>query len=224
MISDERLCLALEEYDQLLINSLPDPVAPLHTFSPSFQYKLKKLCRQMRHPTVYPIAKKCACAVLAVFIFCCILLSFNADVRATVVAWIKEQYEVFQNYFFTSEATSHAPTAFDVGWMPDGCEFIERTDSSEGGAVVYLNSDGQLIYLNYLFNTGASTLFVEDEHYTNESTFVNNLPADLYITESPDLSNGIVWLNSGKTTLFILSAPYDAPILIDIAESVFPLQ
>lgn len=220
MISDDMLRVAAEEYEQTLLSSLPDPEKCNYLFSARFEHKMQRLCHQAKHSAPHTLLKRIACALVIIILCCSIFLMLNTEIRATVISWVKEQYENFANYFFDGETSSKEPNIYYIGWLPDGFEQIDSSNSAGGGSLVYINHDGQILQLTYLFDTDSSNLFVTNDAYIHSVVTVQNQSADIYLAVDPQYTNAIVWCNTNKSVLFYLSAPCNKDALVQIAESV----
>ena len=82
MISDERLRLALEEYDKAIMAALPEPSACNHQFSRRFERKMRGVFRMAKHPVAYKALQRAACILLALLALFGGVIAFNPDVRA----------------------------------------------------------------------------------------------------------------------------------------------
>ena len=224
LITDDMIRQAAEEYEQAVLDSLPDAAQWNHEFTPWFERKMKKLCQRQKHSGAYRVLRRIACAVAVVILCFCMLLAFNSQVRAAVIEWAKEQYETFTHYFFTDEAENIEPKSYDLAWVPEGFTLLQQEHTEDGGVVIYLNDGGQIIYLNYLLDTGSNTLFVEDGNYIYKTVTVGNQLADLYIDEKSGDANAIVWLDENNKVMFTLSAPFEEAVLVKIAENITALK
>ena len=91
MINDTMLRQAAAELAIAMNESLPDPKECAHQFSPKFEKKIKRLTRRTNHPIIYRSLRRVASILLVVVIGFCSVLAVSAEVRATVLGWVKEQ-------------------------------------------------------------------------------------------------------------------------------------
>lgn len=222
MITDEALRAALEEVDDAILASLPDPSACEHQFSARFEKRIQKVRRRARHPIAYKALRQAACFLLAILILFSSIMVFSAEARAAVVDWIKEQFETFYHYFFAGETSSETDerSEYELGWVPDGYMLVNSQAVENRVTLIYLNNDGLLIQFSYLYGDSSAPMFADKDNYTKLNAYVCNMPADIYLSQISTSSNGIVWTEPSGDVLFCISAFADESELIKLAESV----
>lgn len=87
---------------------------------------------------------------------------------------------------------------------------------------MYADESGRLLTFGYLPGSDGTYMFLETTGYTQESTYVGNVPADFYLSHSPDKANSIVWTSPDGETAFYLDGFFSKEELIDMAENVLP--
>lgn len=221
LITDDMIRQAAEEYEQVVLDSLPDSDQWNHEFTPWFERKMKKLCRRQKHPGVYLALRRVACIVLVLLLGFCMFLAFNGEARAAIIDWAKKRYEVFTQYAFLGEPEDPKSNVYDLALVPEGYTLWMQEHTEEGGLVVYRNDNGQLLSLIYMFNIGGGAIFLDHEDCILKTATVGNWPADLYVSSKAGVGSKIVWIDEDNQVMFALSAKVEEAMLLEMAEKVF---
>ena len=193
---------------------------PNHTFSPEFERKIAKLKRKADHPILYSPLYRVASIILAVFIGCGVWLTIDIDARAAFFGWIKDTYEHYFVYNYegdNADTANNGITHYELTWIPEGYRELGEDNLANMLTKTYANEEGMVYRLLYT-NNPDSYLFIGSENLMEEKVTVNGIPADIYISSDPDVSNTIVW-KVGKN-LFAVDGFLDKGDLIKAAESV----
>ena len=220
MIDDEQLAQAAAELANAIYESTPTSEVPAHQFSKRFEKKMSRLIQKANHPILYKFLRAAACFLLVMTIGFGSIMTVNAEAREFIAGWVKEQYKSFTRYFFSNEAESTESVKYQLGWLPDGCEFVTSFEIDGGETYFYTDERETLIHFTYTSDTKTTQVFVSSDGYTIESVLVNGCPSDIYIAKNAEETNTIVWMNADKNVLFIISGDFTADELIKIAESI----
>jgi len=220
MIDDQQLAQAAAELANAIYESTPASEVSTHQFSPRFEKKMVRLIRNAKHPTLYKFLRTAACFLLVMTIGFGSIMTVNAEAREFIAGWVKEQYKSFTRYFFSNEAESTESVKYQLGWLPDGCEFVTSFEIDGGEIYIYTDEQDTLIHFAYTSDTKTTQVFVSSDGYVKESVLVNGCPSDIYIAKNAKETNTIVWMNADKNVLFIFSGGFSAEELIKIAESI----
>lgn len=232
-MTEEMLKAAAVEADQVMLDSLPAPEECEHAFSNSFQKRIRRISRRANHPVLYKLAKSVACFVLAVILTGGVWLTVDAEAREAFIRWVKETSGTYSVYHFegtdsgtqTSEGQSseeEISPKYSLAWIPDGYTEWATENIGDNIFLIYVNDSGDLLTFGYLPSSSATYMFVETTGYTQESTYVGNVPADFYLSHSPDHANSIVWTSPDGETAFYLDGFFSKEELIEMAEHVRP--
>lgn len=233
MITEEMLKAAAVEADQVIRDSLPAPEECEHEFSKSFQKKIRRIFHRAKHPVLYKLTRSVACFILAVILTGGAWLTVDAEAREAFIRWVKETYSTYSMYHFEGTA-SGAQTSeeqpseeqisaeYSLAWIPDGYTEWVTENVGDGIYVMYADENGRLLTFGYLPGSDGTYMFLETTGYTQESTYVGNVPADFYLSHSPDKANSIVWTSPDGETAFYLDGFFSKEELIDMAENVLP--
>ena len=221
MISDERLRLALEEYDKAIMAALPEPSDCDHPFSPRFERKMRRLCGRARHPAAYKALQRAACILLALLALFGGIIAFNPDVRAAVVDWVKERLGQFTHYYHTGETTPEPVERkqYELGWLPEGYMLIDSVPGEDRESLIYVNGSGQILQFHCYYGKTDSP-YIDGETCIRKSVLVDNHSADLYLALDPNGGNAIVWTDPESGMLFYISAAVNEEDLMQLASGV----
>lgn len=223
---EARLRQAVCEAGDLLDASLPPADQCDHLFSPAFEQKMEKFLRRRKRLSVYRGLQRAACLFLACLLSGAVLLSTNAQAREALFGWVREQVESAQRYFFQGEGI---PTSSIVHYQIDVPEGYWLSDQMQGESYFYffyVGEDGLYLDFLYQYNTVNSTAetYVTDTDATMIETEVQGNPADLYISNDPNASNTIIWMDKKTGALIEVTAFLPQEELMALAESVSPVE
>lgn len=162
---------------------------------------------------------KVACVFLAVLLTGSAVLTFSVEARAAFFGWVREQADNFYHYFFEGEATPSQPVKYELGWMPEGLEYVTTLDIDNGECYIYKDAQDFLIQFSYVPNGDNRSWGVDGADDIQKTVKVNGNKADLYISRTDDQTSSIIWANE-KNDFFTISAPFDEETLIKMAENV----
>lgn len=219
MTVDEILAQAAAEYAEAVNKSLPDPDECTHQFSVGFERKIKNLTRRVNHPMMYRTLRGAASIFLAIMIGFSSLVAVNAEARAVVFGWIRQQYELFYEYLFDGPMDNTESAQFIPGWIPDSYSLESIMEIPGGKYLTYSNATGKLIQFAYT-SEKTTSLFVKGVEYSQQDTVVDKKEAKLYINLDSSESNGIVWESQDGHTLFFISAYLNENELVKMAENI----
>ena len=164
--------------------------------------------------------KRCIAACLVVALCFGALLATSETASAAFLGWLKETYEMFSAYRSpTTGDTLSEVKEYQLGWIPDGYSRVSVNEMNGSVITLYADEEGQQLTFTYINDSSSCDLFVDTPQVTKHKVEVNGCAADLFISDSPDISNGIVWINEHNIAIYI-SAFLDGDELIRLAESV----
>lgn len=221
MISDKQLCAALEAYENTIIDALPEPKKCFHRFPASFALKIRRLCLKTKHPVAYSILPKVACILLALITVFGGTVAASPEFRQAVEGWIKENFGRFAHYYNGSETTptTNEPLHYELSWVPDGYTYLDFIAGETDAHMIYVSETGQLMYLSYYY-PGSSGPFLEVSKDTHKIISLGDYTADVYLTQEPNRSSCIVWIDPKTDILFVISTTTDEAGLIKLAQHV----
>ena len=221
MITDEMIREAAEEYELALLDSLPNTKECNHVFSAQFERKMKKLCNKEKSIRSNPYLKRIACAVLVIVLSFGTLPVLNIEARATIIGWVKEQCENLVHYISPTTDVVITNKQFELGWIPNDYTLISSIDRSDGKTILYSDPEGRIIQFSYYYTLEDTNFYIGGNEYTQTQTTVGDYSAELYISQDPAFSNGIVWSMYDGGVYFQITAYCNEDTLIEMAENVF---
>ena len=147
------------------------------------------------------------------------ILTFSMEARAAFFGWVREQADNFYHYFFEGDAMPTQPVKYELGWMPEGLEYVTTIDIDNGECYIYKDAQGFLIQFSYVPNGDNRSLGVDGVDDIQKTVKVNGNKADLYISRTDEQTSSIIWSNE-RNDFFTLSGPFDEETLIKMAENV----
>ena len=221
MISDEMLRAAASDAGAALLASLPGetPCAP----PPRFERRMRRLIRRAEHPVLYPALRTAACFALAVLLGGSLLLTAVPEARAAFFGWVSRQLSNMIVYDFTDREFAETPDVlYRPTWLPEGYELTNSLASPEYSTYVYTNEEQKNMSFIGVSAETASHLYLFDDlnDLTPQDAMVNEIHADLYISQYEDVSSALVWEDPKTNMLFCITGQLDGETLLQIAESV----
>lgn len=208
---------ARQEYSDLLEEQ------PEHTFSPTFERKMKRLVHRANHPLRYKILHAAACLLLVLLLTGCAVLAAVPEARQAFAGWIREVYQdVFVYRYNGSKGTRTEGWMHSPEWVPEGYEICDVSSGGKVGLayIFYLNAEGKAI--NFLEHTSVETMglyFNLDEEDVEKQVLVAGRPADLYL-DINGTCNVLIWTDDEENLIFTIDGSATEEELIRMAESV----
>ena len=166
-------------------------------------------------------AHTAAMAALAVGLSIAVLAAASPTVRAAIKQWFMEVRQRDIVYHFTGEPEEKELPCYTIAELPEGYVPTGETVELRGyRSITYQNTDGQLLYLNYMYMDQGSAHGVSIEHMEVRDVTVNGLSGQLYLTLDPAYSSGLVWRDETANIQFEINAFADESVLLHMAESV----
>lgn len=223
MITDEMLRQAAQKANEVLVQNAEhdyDPEHP-HTFSPSFEKKMKGLVRKTRHQSFYKAMQRVAAVFLALLIGSGIWLSVDAEAREAALGWIKEKYADFFVYRFSDEivVTPHQQQ-YRLKTIPDGYTEFRTVSHSGGTTITYANKNNDILRFGYIYDPSSTAWFLVVDNTEHSVTEVNGCSADLFTSTSEDVASTIMWIDPSTNVAFEISAFVSTDELIEMAKNI----
>lgn len=221
MITDEMISTAAEEANQTLLDSLPCSDTFKHKFSDKFEKKIKHQISKANHPKIYRFLKQVAGFLLVLFLGGAALLTLSSEARAAFVGWIKEQYETLFLYQFSGETLNpDGLKSYGLGFIPEGYSEIDKQHSELDGFVICMNENGDILQFVYSGDYENVAMYINNIDYEKTKITVNGYEADLYLSNNPDSSHAIIWIDTKQNIAFLISGFFGSDTLINLAENI----
>lgn len=228
---DDRELDAILRQGLILANSpdrlnLPDEPFPT---SESFERRMAQL---LKHPVRYArkhrraarpmwqkVLTKVGAAVLILTISAGGVIFAVPSARAwaynVVVQWLEE----YVGFHFSGEETGIVGKWRPL-WIAKSCQESSADDSDEDGRVEYSNHNGIVIHFSYQAIVDGNQFNMDNEHSHNEVITLNGQTAYLFISETEEKKNFLMWTDSDQKVAFVLMGNIGREDLIKMAESV----
>ena len=159
-------------------------------------------------------------ASLVILVGFSMLMAVSTEARAAVWGWVSELYqENMYKIFFDGEAKEAVGLKYELGWLPEGTEFVTKYDIPGGESYIY--TDETELLINFLYSTDSDAVYylIANDAVKQEVT-VNGLPGEVFISPSEEETNTIVWSDNSIPIMFSFTAEYDVETLIKVAENI----
>lgn len=159
-------------------------------------------------------------ASLVILVGFSMLMAVSTEARAAVWGWVSELYqENMYKIFFDGEAEETVGLKYELGWLPEGTEFVTKYDVMGGESYIY--TDETELLINFLYSSDPDSVYylIANDAVKQEVT-VNGLPGEVFISPSEEETNTIVWSDNSIPIMFSFTAEYDVETLIKVAENV----
>ena len=221
MINDEMLKAAASEANLSILNALPADEERVHTFSLSFERKMRRLLRRERHISVYRFMSRAACFVAAVALAGATWLAVDIQARADFFSWIKENIDSYAAYRFVGDADKASGSAgYGLTWLPEGFTLSKQMSDGNFSSQIYVNTENQMISFISSQGADATSLFIGGDAEPVRKVMIGETPADFYQATETGSANALVWLSEDGETIFCLTAALPEETMIQIAEGV----
>lgn len=168
----------------------------------------------------YVVGRYAAVACILLILCFGLLMSVNSEARAAVWGWVSEFYEEnVYKIFFAGEAEETVGLKYELGWLPEGTEFVTKYDIPGGESYIY--TDETELLINFLYSSDPdSVYYLIANDATKQEVTVNGMPGEVFISPSEEETNTIVWSDNSIPIMFSFTAEYDVETLIKVAEDV----
>lgn len=226
MITEDALRRAAREADRALADSLPDPADCAHIFSPRFQRRMARLIRRHRHKGLYRGLRRAACVLLAILLGGTIFLSVNEEAQATFYGWLREHVTGGQMYTYQGEPVEESGVVRYQLTVPEGYQLEDAIEGNGFFEYRYVNEEGALLQFSYVYELeeGMRASFVDESKMKLQQATVRGNAADLYISIQEGGNSTLIWTEKSTGVLMDLTGPLDKETLLDLAETVAPVE
>ena len=222
-----------QELDRLMRHVLMDSVeqetetdaGDIPAFQPSPRYQ-RQMAAMQRDPLAWsrkkqrPAWKKCAQTAAALLLAAGLGLAASPTARADIVRLAVEWYNTHIIYHYAVPDLSGEMPQYTISALPDGYEEIIRDVSPELVSVVYANSGGDMIGLDYMYmSQGGNSLFVTEDDDVFDVT-VRHMKGKLFVPREEGRMSTVTWIDTNSNIQFSVDAALDRDSILHIAESV----
>lgn len=217
MMTEEMLALAAEEVAEAMVASVR---VREHSFSPAFLRKMRGLIGRAEHPVAHRALRQAAAVLVAAFTAFALLYMSNSAVQAAVNSWIRDTFGIYIQYAPAETTPPDAQYDYALPEEFDGYTLLDAIDRGKDYFYVYVNEDGQMLFFDYMRNTGNANAFIDVSNCIYDYGTVGKYSADIYLSQDPENNSMIVWIDTDTQTMLSISAIAEKEDLISIAEKV----
>ncbi len=223
-----------QELDRLMRHVLMDGIGQeaeqtsqqdIPAFQPSPRYQ-RQMATMQRDPLAWsrkkqrPAWKKWAQTAAALLLAAGLGLAASPTARADIVRLAVEWYNTHIIYHYAGPDLSGEMPQYTISALPDGYEEIIRDVSPELVSVVYANSDGDMIGLDYMYmSQGGNSLFVTEDDDVFDVT-VRHMKGKLFVPREEGRMSTVTWIDTNSSIQFSVDAALDKDSILHIAESI----
>lgn len=227
--SDRELKKAAQQVRRSMLDALPPPEACTPEFSPAFQAKMNKLLLQKppRSP-LKRLARTAAAILLVILVGMSAWLALDLEARAEFASWVVQRfgrYYVYDSLIHNidGQLPDHGITALPEGWTlavsaDDDLQRVRVYDTDRGRVTLTwfpLRHD-----LRFVVAANDN----DDYLVSRTEILVNGQPADYYCYPYSSRSSSLLWLDDQAGIGFCLMGYLDLETMVQLAESVQPVE
>lgn len=224
-LTEEMLRQAAQEVTEEWLRRIPEEP---HTFSRRFRRRMRPLLanpagyvRSAARPLWRKVLRAAACVVLACALALGTLRAVSPETYAAVVQWAAEWYETLMVYYFYGDPEEESLPLYAITALPEGYEETGEPLEAPGyRGIYYRNNQGQEIYFTCEYMTQGSAHRVLLDDMIEKEVTVGDCSGLLYLSQDPDQSNGLLWMDEEAGLLFSIDAFAEESVLLHMAESV----
>lgn len=222
-ITDEMLREAAGEAAGVLVRVAErDYVPGSFVPSPEFQGRMEALLRRSRRLYVPILLRRAAAAALILLLGCGSWLALDAEAQKRFSGWIREEHEYHATYKPEEGAKpeySGKRDHYRLGWIPEGYTEVRRREINNGMNIVYEDTNKRKLSFSYIRGEGDILLIPDTDRMIHSFVSVDDVAADLWISDDPAISPALVWTSENGTNFF-LSGFLNVDDLVRLAESI----
>lgn len=217
MIDKMLLETAAKEAGMAIINSLPNQEGCERQFSIGFETKMNALLLHHKSKHNKQIIRAIAAIVLIALIGGCFVMVLNPSVRADVMGWVRKLTDNNASYTYSDKDSMSVIEKYRPSYIPNGWKEEVLWEDENGGSIIYDNGTDEVNSFDYV-NSSSSVGYSFNNNEVLKEVYINNIRADLYISENKNGQLTLVW--EKNDILFSISAYLTEEEIIKMAESV----
>lgn len=208
-----------EEIDSIPTN---EQLAKIHTFSPEFEIRMKKLFIKDRRRSLLKntilYSKRVASILIIILVLLFGTLLFNTEVRAAVGKVLVEWYEKFTSHTIDYDESINEKKDWVLNYLPEGYTLNNHEVLGRITNIEFINSQGDNIRFSYQPEDGITNISVDNENHEINKREIQNNEAYCILAIDDKFDNGLIWNMEGHTFDLWSKIPLDE--LKKIAESI----
>ncbi len=194
-----------------------------YSFSDSFKTNMDLLIKEVkRHEKVVLFSRRFVAALIALLIGLSLWLTVDTDARAVVRNWFREVFGTTVLYHYTDNAEITELPNYELSYIPEGFEEIDRLEEPDILSLLYVNPDTEdaIQFECYLFSETLSMQIFYEDHLYQEKIKINDISGDYYAADETSQTNTLVWFDETGQIVFILNSNLEKDVILHMAEGV----
>jgi len=176
--------------------------------------------RKKMSPGWKKVANTAASIIITILLGFGSLMLVSSNVRAAVIKWVMEWYETHIEYRYSGEAIQTELPQYQITELPKGYLEIDRLVYAEYISVTYCNTNGDTLYLDYAYIQEGTVSSFETNNIDVLDIYVNECPGQLFLSQDPNQSNAITWIDVAKNIQFTVNGFLDESELLNMAANI----
>lgn len=170
--------------------------------------------RRKTAPAWKRIGMAVASILLVIIVGFSTVLAISPVARAQFFAWVQEIYETHIVYRFLGEPVTEEMPQYEITSLPNEFREADRFVMGNQVSVTYQNDVGETIFLDYVRIQQGTASFVLRDGMSMKDTVVNSCRGQVYLSQTPDQSNAIIWVDETKNLQFTIDAHAEEEMLL----------
>ncbi len=180
-----------------------------------------KWARHKARPVWLTVLRRAAAFLLAVLLGLGVVAFSIPSARAAMVRWFIEWRDATHwAYRYTGEAPAEDIPEYTITALPEGFVETERREHPASVSVVYENSAGDVIYLDYHYMFEGTLAFYGAENSDIYDVEVNHMHGQYTESQLPGAFNGITWIDEEANIQFDITSVFGRDSIMHMAESI----
>ena len=176
--------------------------------------------KRARRPWWRQFVHTAAMAAVAVGLSIALLAALSPTVRAAIKQWFMEIRNSDIVYHFTGEEAQKELPYYTITELPEGYTYAEETGEDGYRCIIYRNSMGDQIVLEYSSMEEGTAFWVSTKDMEVRDIQVNGCPGQVFLSCKTSVSNIIVWADEMANIQFSIDSFANELELLHMAESL----
>lgn len=224
-LTNAALRRATMQVREAMLSSLKLENVAEHDFTEGFlaELRVERDCMERANSLRRQRFHRCVAAVLSAIVGLTLFFAINTEARATVLAWLRRTFEDRTDFSFFQDEKKDT-VDYQLTWLPESVKFIAEERTSVVCMRLYQNVNnpekGFVIQCRKMDHRGNLTMNHNGANYEIRPVEVNGMWGELYISDDPDVTSGIVWIDEGNQVVFTIDGSLSTDVILHIAENV----
>lgn len=221
--TDTELSIALKNYYDLVLESIPDNSELHYDYSERHLNKMYALLRQYEKKTyLYRTLKNVAVFIIAIVLFFGTWFAVDVNARDSFIKWVQSLYDNIIEYRFENAPSSETELVeYVINWVPDGYNVSEEYKDDYSFSTLYENKDQTRgFFIEYEIINENDQIFYSGEDISYETIDINGAEAHLLLAKNENDSNVIMWIDEMSGVYLHIDGNIGVEDLIKIAKNI----